>query len=68
MDPSEQATLDVTYQSMAGLSLGQLAIAVLRVLIITTEYSRSGIKTTLTAVPTAFAAKGIVFDHLGWWA
>jgi ABC-2 type transport system permease protein len=64
MDPSDRATLDVTYQSMAGLSLGQLAIAVLGVLIVTTEYSTGGIKTTLTAVPNrlrVLLAKGIVF-------
>jgi hypothetical protein len=49
---------------MGGLSLGQLAIAVLGVLIITTEYSTGGIKTTLTAVPNrlrVLLAKGIVF-------
>lgn len=64
MSPTDRANLDVTYNSMGGLSLGQLAIAVLGVLIITTEYSTGGIKTTLTAVPNrlrVLLAKGIVF-------
>jgi ABC-2 type transport system permease protein len=57
-------TIDVTYNSLAGLTLGQLAIAVLGVLVVTTEYSTGGIKATLTAVPNrlrVLAAKGIVF-------
>jgi ABC-type transport system involved in multi-copper enzyme maturation permease subunit len=64
MNATDRANLDVTYQSMGGLSLGQLAIAVLGVLIITSEYSTGGIKTTLTAVPNrirVLLAKGIVF-------
>jgi len=60
----DRATLDPTYESMAGLALGQLAIAVLGVLVVTTEFSTGGIKPTLTAVPNrvrVLAAKGIVF-------
>jgi len=60
----DRAMLDPTYTSMAGLTLGQLAIAVLGVLIVTTEYSTGGIKPTLTAVPNrlrVLLAKGIVF-------
>ena len=65
-DPGAPArnTIDVTYNSLAGLTLGQLAIAVLGVLVVTTEYSTGGIKATLTAVPNrmrVLAAKGIVF-------
>jgi hypothetical protein len=64
LNPSDRATLDVTYQSMGGLEFGQLAIAVLGVLIITTEYSTGGMKATLIAVPNrmrVLAAKSIVF-------
>ena len=59
-----RSAIDVTYDSLAGLTLGQLAIAVLGVLVVTTEYSTGGIKATLTAVPNrlrVLAAKGIVF-------
>jgi ABC-2 type transport system permease protein len=51
LNEQERATLDPTALSLAGLSFGQLAVAVLGVLIITSEYSTGGIKTTLTAVP-----------------
>lgn len=60
----DRATLDVTFNSLAGLTLGQLAIAVLGVLVVTTEFSTGGIKPTLTAVPNrmrVLLAKGIVF-------
>jgi ABC-type transport system involved in multi-copper enzyme maturation permease subunit len=64
LNAHDRATLDVVYTTMAGLTLGQLAIAVLGVLVVTTEYSTGGIKTTLTAVPNrmrVLAAKGVVF-------
>jgi hypothetical protein len=64
LSANDRATLDVTYNSLAGLTLGQLAIAVLGVLVVTTEYSTGGIKATLTAVPNrlrVLLAKGIVF-------
>jgi ABC-type transport system involved in multi-copper enzyme maturation permease subunit len=64
LSAQDRATLDVTYNSLAGLTLGQLAIAVLGVLVVTTEYSTGGIKATLTAVPNrlrVLLAKGIVF-------
>ena len=51
MPPQDRATLDATNLAMAGLAFGQLAIAVLGVLVITSEYSTGGIKTTLIAVP-----------------
>jgi ABC-2 type transport system permease protein len=64
LNAHDRATLDPTYTSMAGLTLGQLAIAVLGVLIVTTEYSTGGVKATFTAVPNrlrVLLAKGIVF-------
>jgi ABC-2 type transport system permease protein len=50
--------------SMFGLILGQLVIAVLGALTITSEYSTGMIRTSLTVMPrrgTVFAAKAIVF-------
>jgi ABC-2 type transport system permease protein len=64
MSPADRASLDVTSNAMAGLAFGQLAIAVLGVLLISSEYSTGGIRATLTAVPNrmrVLAAKGIVF-------
>ena len=62
--PADQkAIFDPTSTSLAGLIFGQLAIAVLGAMVITTEYSTGGIRTTLTAVPRRLrllAAKGIV--------
>src|SRR5262249_61664040 len=49
LNAHDRATFDATYTTMAGLTLGQLAIAVLGVLVVTTEYSTGGIKSTLTA-------------------
>jgi ABC-2 type transport system permease protein len=63
MSKVERAQLDVVYISMAGITLGQLAIAVLGALIVTTEYSTGGIKATLIAVPNrmrVLLAKGII--------
>ena len=53
---------DTTKLSLTGILLGQAAVAVLAVLVITGEYSSGMIRTTLTAVPrrtTALAAKAI---------
>jgi len=53
---------DTTKLSLTGILLGQAAIAVLAVLVMTGEYSSGMIRTTLTAVPrrtTALAAKAI---------
>jgi hypothetical protein len=64
MGVRDRATLDVTSNAMAGLVFGQLAIAVLGVLIVCSEYSTGGIRATFTAVPQrlrVLAAKGIVF-------
>ncbi len=55
---------DATMRSLGGLYLGQLIIAVLGALVITSEYSTGMIRTSLTAMPrrsTVFAAKALVF-------
>jgi ABC-2 type transport system permease protein len=54
---------DTTKLSLTGILLGQAAVAVLAVLVISSEYSSGMIRITLTAVPrraTALAAKAIV--------
>jgi ABC-2 type transport system permease protein len=58
---------DTTKLSLTGILLGQAAVAVLAVLIITGEYSTNMIRITLTAVPrraTALAAKAIVLTSV----
>jgi ABC-2 type transport system permease protein len=60
----DRATFDPTQQSLAGLYVSQLVIAVLGALTITSEYSTGMIRTTLTVQPrrvTVFAAKALVF-------
>ncbi len=47
----ERATFDSTALSLAGLTFGQLAAAVLGVLAISAEYSTGGIRSSLVAVP-----------------
>ena len=54
---------DTTKLSLTGILLGQAAVAVLAVLVMSGEYSSGMIRITLTAVPrraTALAAKAIV--------
>ena len=58
------AQFDATQQSLAGLYVGQLVIAVLGALTITSEYSTGMIRTSLAVQPrrgTLFAAKALVF-------
>lgn len=58
------ATFDTTRVSLGGLHLSQLAIGVLGVLVITSEYDTGLIRATLSAVPRRrlmLAAKAIVF-------
>lgn len=50
--PADKFNFDPTSTSLAGLAFGQLAIAVLGVMVITSEYSTGGIRTTLVAVPS----------------
>jgi ABC-2 type transport system permease protein len=60
----DRATFDATQQSLAGLYVGQLVIAVLGALTITSEYSTGMIRTSLSVQPrrgTLFAAKALVF-------
>jgi ABC-2 type transport system permease protein len=60
----EKATLDSTRLSLGGLHLSQIAIGVLGVLVITSEYGTGMIRATLGAVPQRrlmLAAKTIVF-------
>jgi ABC-2 type transport system permease protein len=55
---------DATQQSLAGLYVGQLVIAVLGALTITSEYSTGMIRTSLAVQPrrgVVFAAKAVVF-------
>ncbi|GAA3375768.1 ABC transporter permease subunit [Streptomyces sannanensis] len=51
LSPLEQATFDPTYASFAGMVLGQLAMVVFGVLVVSTEYSSGMIRTSLAAVP-----------------
>jgi ABC-2 type transport system permease protein len=60
----ERLTFDATQHSLRGLFLAQLAIGVLGVLVMTSEYATGLIRTTLTAVPqrrTVLAAKAVTF-------
>jgi ABC-2 type transport system permease protein len=69
MKPEDRATLDVTNMAMVGIAFGQLALAVLGVLVISGEYSTGGIKTTLVAVPNrlrVLLAKTVVFAFVAW--
>ena len=57
-------TFDATQQSLAGLYVGQLIIAVLGALTITSEYATGMIRTTLSVQPrrgVVFASKAVVF-------
>jgi len=58
----EPAGCDVTKYGLIGVKLGQALVAVLAVLVISSEYSSGMIRTSLTAVPrraTVFAAKAV---------
>jgi ABC-2 type transport system permease protein len=60
----DRASFDATQLSLSGLYLGQLVIAVLGALTITSEYSTGMIRTSLAVQPrrgTVFAAKAVVF-------
>jgi ABC-2 type transport system permease protein len=69
MNAQDRAMLDVTNAAMAGVAFGQLAFAVLGALIVASEYSTGGIKTTLVAVPNrvrVLFAKTLVFSVVAW--
>jgi ABC-type transport system involved in multi-copper enzyme maturation permease subunit len=67
-NPQNEAGLDATQATLGGFfELGQLIIAVLGALVITSEYSTGMIRTSLTALPrrgTVFTAKLIVFGFV----
>ena len=61
---SERRTVDPTLLSLRGLLLSSLAIGVLGVLVMSSEYATGMIRATLTAVPqrrVVLAAKAVVF-------
>ena len=63
MSPPDRASFDPTNDSYAGLAIGQLALGVLGVLVISGEYGSGTIRSSLAAVPrreTLFAAKATV--------
>ncbi|WP_405619228.1 ABC transporter permease [Streptomyces sp. NBC_00076] len=51
MNAQDQLSFDPTYISFAGMSLGQLAMIVFGVLVVSNEYSSGMIRTSLAAVP-----------------
>lgn len=51
MSREEQLTFDPTFVSFSGMILGQLAMVVYGVLVVSTEYSTGMIRTSLAAVP-----------------
>ncbi|MEV5977129.1 ABC transporter permease [Streptomyces sp. NPDC052114] len=51
LDAKDKLTFDPTYISFAGMSLGQLALIVFGVLVVSNEYSTGMIRTSLAAVP-----------------
>jgi ABC-type transport system involved in multi-copper enzyme maturation permease subunit len=60
----DRAHFDATQQSLSGLYVGQLVIAVLGALTITSEYTTGMIRTSLAVQPrrgVVFAAKALVF-------
>jgi ABC-type transport system involved in multi-copper enzyme maturation permease subunit len=64
MGPADRANFDPTQQSLFGLILGQLIIAVLGALTITSEFSTGMVRTSLSAQPrrgVMVTAKGVVF-------
>lgn len=63
-DEAERAAFDPTTISLSGVWFGQLAIGVLGVLMITSEYASGSIRSSLAAVPRRarlLAAKAVVF-------
>ncbi|MER6123824.1 ABC transporter permease [Streptomyces sp. NPDC001795] len=51
MSPKDRLSFDPTFISFAGMSLGQLAMIVFGVLVVSNEYSTGMIRTSLAAVP-----------------
>lgn len=64
LDPAERLRFDPTFFSLSGLWLAQLAVGVLGVLLVTSEYATGQIRATLGATPqrtTVVAAKAVAF-------
>ena len=62
--PLDRITFNPTSQSLSGIVVAQLAVAVLGVLVMTGEYSTGSIRSTLAAVPQrrlVLAAKAVAF-------
>ncbi|MEV5530199.1 ABC transporter permease [Streptomyces prunicolor] len=65
LDADDKKTLDAIRLSLGGLHLSQIAIGVLGVLVMTSEYSTGMIRATFSAVPqrrTVLVAKTVVFS------
>jgi len=65
LSDSDKQTVDAIRLSLGGLHLSQIAIGVLGVLVITSEYGTGMIRATFSAVPqrwTVLAAKTVVFS------
>lgn len=65
---AQKSTFDAVNNSMSGISLGQLTIAVLGVMVVSSEYSTGGVRGTFIAVPRrllVLAAKAVVMALLG---
>jgi hypothetical protein len=63
MSATDKASLDPTFRSLTGLVVGQLAVGILGVLVVTSEYATGLIHSTLAAVPLrcqVLAAKTVV--------
>jgi ABC-2 type transport system permease protein len=64
MDAADRALWDPTNQSLAGLAIGELALGILGVLVMSGEYGTGAIRSTLAAVPRRpllLATKAAVF-------
>ncbi|HEU0104094.1 MAG TPA: ABC transporter permease [Mycobacteriales bacterium] len=66
--PQDRAAFDPVANAFNGVGLGQLAIAVLGVLVVSSEYSTGGVRATFIAVPRrlmVLGAKSVVMALLG---
>jgi ABC-2 type transport system permease protein len=68
MSAADRASFDPTNDSLAGLTIGQLAVGVLGVLAVTSEFSSGMIRATFAAVPRrplVLAAKAAIVAAVG---
>jgi ABC-2 type transport system permease protein len=66
--PGNPGDNDIVLDSLVGILFGQIAVAVLAVLAITSEHSTRMIRTTLAAIPrrrTVLAAKAVIVGAVG---